>query len=252
MANNICLVCQKKPKRAKYQFCSKQCTDAAASRSPALLPVPFDHVMAENVVGQFKDSWDSRRPLPRIVALYLITWTPHQRKSFDDYRAKVDKMGNFPTPGNEVKRFRSEKRACQLGDSAQQLSLCSLSTCSTCRAIQTGFGASFDAKRNGGNGNGTRLGVGVYSTPVSSKSAQYAVNINGQSPFKAVIHTREVLGNEWLTTQEDSTLTAAPAGYNSVRGVKNTPSRPSVFNFDECVVYHKNSIRPAYLIIIKE
>lgn len=48
MANMICLQCKQRDKRKDYQFCSKRCTEIAASKAPGLLRVPKNHVMYED------------------------------------------------------------------------------------------------------------------------------------------------------------------------------------------------------------
>ena len=110
MSNNLCLVCNRRPKREDHQFCSDKCTKKMAlKREPQLLRVPKDHVMYDNgeclhasiqqsmqfpinadelvVKKKFKNNWtDKKENLPIIAKMYLITWPKDMRASFEEYR----------------------------------------------------------------------------------------------------------------------------------------------------------------------
>jgi len=249
----ICLQCKKREKRKEYQFCSSQCTKDAAQRAPKLLKIPQTHVMFKKVRESFNSEWKGvplvakaqklRRP-PKISAIYLITWTAKLRSSFDNYRDCVGLL----TGTTECKRFRSEKRACNLGEPGCR-ELCQQNACHLCPAIRTGFKSSLDYKRTI-FGTGIRLGQGIYTTPSSSKAYQYAENVGPAvgSDTKAVLYTRVVLGKQFRTKHEDDSLRNAPSGYHSVIGITG---KDSEFLDEECVVYDENAIQPAYLIMLK-
>ncbi|KAJ7463526.1 hypothetical protein B0H11DRAFT_1870950 [Mycena galericulata] len=243
--NNICLQCKKREKRVEYQFCSRQCTKDAAARAPELLKIPETHVMYRNVYETFCSKWTENVP-PTISSIYLITWTANLRSSFDGYRDMVQSR----TGKKECKRFRSEKRACKLGEPGS-LALCQRPDCHLCKAIRTGFQSSLEYKRSIRGLDGLRLGRGIYTTPSSSKAYQYAVNIGSAdgSNMKAVLSTRIVLGDPSKTKHEDPSLCEPPSGYQSVKGV---PGKNSEFLDQEDVVYHEDAIRPAYLIMLKD
>lgn len=61
----------------------------------------------------------------------------------------VAEMRNMSKSKAEVKRFRAERRACQLGETGSE-ALCSLpeGQCRLCTAIRTGFVYSLDLKRH--------------------------------------------------------------------------------------------------------
>lgn len=108
--NNICVRCNKRPKRKDYQFCSDRCTKIAAKNAPSLLRVPKGHVMYDDrqslrilhliraavdltyphpqitVKKSFKKQWKEKTPLPTFSAVYLITWTHKSREAFEKYR----------------------------------------------------------------------------------------------------------------------------------------------------------------------
>jgi hypothetical protein len=64
-------------------------------------------------------------------------------------RSKVAKKRKMSKKKVEVKRFRSEARACRVGDPSQK-KLCKLlkGKCRLCTAIRTGFKYSLEYKRN--------------------------------------------------------------------------------------------------------
>lgn len=248
--NNICLVCLQNPKRDKYQFCSKFCTDRAARTAPQLLPVPDDHVMYRDVAALFVNNWDRNTgPLPRIAYIYLITWSSSLRKTFDNYRDSIAcTMINRDKP-KEVKRFRCEARKCQLGDPGQSTILCSsTSMCHLCGAIKTGFKTTLDYKRSMSpmQQRGVRFGRGIYMAASSSKAFQYAKNGDSRSRYKAVLVTRAVLGNPQRLYEEDHQMEEPDEGYHSVE------AHPENGGPIEDVVYNHNAVRPAYLIIVKQ
>jgi hypothetical protein len=103
--SEICLRCKKHTKRKDSQFCSDRCTKKAAKSAPELIRVLKDHVMyksGELIVGviclvcerchvavkkSFKNNWHSKKKLPTVVSISMITWTAHQRSSFEKYRS---------------------------------------------------------------------------------------------------------------------------------------------------------------------
>ncbi|KAK0467741.1 uncharacterized protein EV420DRAFT_425964 [Desarmillaria tabescens] len=248
MANKICLVCKKRPKRDKYQFCSKRCTDTAANRAPQLLRVPKDHVMYKDVATSFGQNWNWQRgPRPSIARIYLITWSPSLRKSFDDYRENIARTMKGNKEPKEVKRFRCEARKCRLGDPGElNNKLCGTPDCWLCRAIETGFRTTLDNKRLGrGLSRGSRFGRGIYMAPSSSMAFQYAENGGSGSKYKAVLTTRVVLGNPQTVKLDNWGRLEPDKGYDSVEA--HPPVGPT-----EVVVFHHDAARPAYLIIAKQ
>ncbi|OAX34576.1 hypothetical protein K503DRAFT_698460 [Rhizopogon vinicolor AM-OR11-026] len=243
--NDICLQCMKYPKRKDFTFCSKDCSKAAARAAPKLIKIPSNHVMYQSVQHDFESSWYAPNK-PNILDICLITWSADSRSSFDNYRDSVQRRTNIPC-GNEVKRFRAERRVCHLGEPGY-LSLCHHRDCRLCDAIRTGFKSSLAHKRKvPPMGPGIRLGHGIYTTPTSSKAFDYAVNIHNQSKVKTVIYSRVVLGRSFMMVNEMPSLWSPPLGFDSVEG---RPGPGSQFSDLECVVYDENAILPAYLITL--
>lgn len=247
--NNKCLVCLQNPKRDNYQFCSKFCTDRVARTAPQLLPVPDDHVMYRDVKTLFVNNWNwSTGHLPQIKRIYLITWSPSLRESFDSYRENVARTMTNKDKPKEVKRFRCEARMCRLGDPGESTALCRMPMCHLCRAIETGFKTTLDYKRSLSpmQQRGVRFGRGIYMAASSSKAFQYASNGDSRSEHQAVLVTRVVLGNPQWLCKEDHKKEKLDKGYHSVE------AHPENGGPTEDVVFDHNAVRPAYLIIVKQ
>ncbi|KAI0341114.1 hypothetical protein BDW22DRAFT_1333172 [Trametopsis cervina] len=244
MLEDICLRCKQRPKRKSAQFCSKRCTEIAAKKAPELLRVPKNHVFYKNVKRSFGKNWrnkHSRRPT--ICRIYLITWTAKMRRSFDKYRERINKKHKLPK-NQEVKRFRSERRACRVGDPGHP-KCCKRPDCALCQAIRTGFKSSLENKRRmvlSGAHNGVRFGGGVYLATSSSKAYEYAKNVNNGSRYRIILATRVVLGRTQKLNHNEHFRLAPNKGYDSVEGWVGSP---------ELVVYNVDAVRPAYLILLK-
>ena len=110
-----------------------------------------------------------------------------------------------------------------------------------------------------------RFGSGVYTSSTSSKSNDYSSNVK-PSKQKAMLLNKVVVGKGYKMTQDNTTLTAPPAGYDSVclhnvfgclSGVDCAwmiqvlaeVSLGGSLNYDELVCYTENAIRPSYLLM---
>ncbi|KAF9471903.1 hypothetical protein BDN70DRAFT_909268 [Pholiota conissans] len=214
-----------------------------------LIRVPKGHVFYENVRKAFTRKWkDKEKDLPAIAKMYLITWSSQQRSSFQRYREKVAMMRNIAKGKlKEIKCFRSEKRACNLGDK-KPYRLCNMPSCHLCPAILTGFKSSLDYKRQvakSGKETGVRFGGGLYMSPTSNKAFHYAINLSEGSAYLAVLVTRTVLGNMQNLQNEEHHRFSPDAGYDSVQA--RAEGGPLEF-----VTYHEDAVRPAYLVMIKK
>ncbi|KAF8185729.1 hypothetical protein BJ912DRAFT_973020 [Pholiota molesta] len=250
MASDICLVCRGAPKRPDHQFCSRNCTQAAASKAPELLRVPKGHVLHDNVTKLWADKWhDSTHPCPPIAKIYLITWTADMRASFDNYRDEVARKRNTPADKpKEIKCFRSERRACHLGDSEFSKSLCTNPSCRLCAVIKTGFRVSLESQRQQvarGANNGVPFGGGIYMNAGPNEALEYAKDHGNGSEYHAVLVTRTVLGNMQTLSVEDHGRMSPDRGYDAVQ--RRADGGGSL----EYVVYDENAVRPAYLIMVR-
>ncbi|KAK0467736.1 uncharacterized protein EV420DRAFT_1758006 [Desarmillaria tabescens] len=205
------------------------------------------------VANSFRDTWDyNAGSCPVIDRIYLITWTPGMRDSFDNYRESVAKRLKDRKKPKEVKRFRAESRTCLLGDPGQSASLCNDRNCHLCRAIETGFESTLRHKRclvYNGQLESCRFGGGIYMSPASSKAFNYAVNAGYGSQYKAVLATRVILGKPQQLAWDENYRLEPDLGYDSNLQVE---ARPADGGPIELVVYNHNAVRAAYLLILKQ
>ncbi|KAJ8592695.1 ADP-ribosylation [Rhizopogon salebrosus TDB-379] len=242
-AKNGCLICGKAVKR-KGHFCSQACTLKAEKNAPGLLEVPQGHDTFKSVADQFKASWRHQIPCPTVRGVYKVIASPASIAKYEAYRATVEARGNFVaaghSAGNESRRWHGTTRECNLGDSGN-CTLCSSHTCSLCCIIRTSYNLSLSGK----NISFGRFGRGIYTSSTSSKSDCYS-NTKPSSRLKGMLLNKVVVGKGYKMTQDDTSLTAPPFGYDSVLGeVVNG----GTLNYDELVCYTNNAIRPSYLVM---
>jgi len=87
------------------------------------------------------------------------------------------------------------------------------------------------------------FGQGIYTSSTSSKSDDYSHN-QCSSSFKAIFLNKVIVGKGCKLTQYNVSLSAPPAGYDSVLGETG-----GILNYDELVVYTNDAIRPSFLVI---
>ena len=123
-----------------------------------------------------------------------------------------------------------------------------------------------------------RFGKGIYTSSTSSKSVSLAllsfyVNVeyrsndyshnDCQSSLKAILLNKVVVGKGCKLLQDNTTLTAPPSGFDSVRITllsenhaltaftitKVLAEKGGSLNYDELVVYTNDAIRPSFLVM---
>jgi len=244
--STACLMCKKAPRQGQRHFCSKNCADAAERQGPLLLDVPVGHVTHKSVEDQLHTSWKhTNRPSPKIKKIYKIVEPSSLRANYDAYKAAVEQRGNFKargmSPGNERRRWHGARRGCNIGESGQT-QLCSGQNCPVCSIIRT----SFDLKYSGNNFGWLRFGLGIYTSATSSKADDYISPNGPRPPVRALLLNTVVVGRGKTLTNDARTLTAPPAGFDSVLG---EPDQSGSLNWDETVVYNNDAIRPSFLVI---
>lgn len=242
-ANNGCLLCGKAVK-GKGHFCSRACTSAAEQSAPGLIEVPQGHDTFKSVADQFKTSWRHQTPCPTVRKVHKVISSPASIAKYEAYRAAVEGRGNFVaagrSAGNENRRWHGTTRECNLGDNGN-CTLCSSQTCSLCCILRTSYNLNLFGKKTGWG----RFGHGIYTSSTSSKSNDYSTN-NNPSSLKAILLNKVVVGKGYKMTQDNSSLTAPPTGYDSVLAeVANGGS----LNHDELVCYTNDAIRPSYMVM---
>jgi len=146
------------------------------------------------------------------------------------------------TGGNTRRRFHGTVRECCLGDTSSENALCRLSTCNLCRIIQS----SFQLAKAGQRTNFGRFGAGIYTSATSSKANDYSFGFGSASPNKAMLLNDVVMGRVVKLTRTDTSLKQPPRGFDAVIGEPGGD-----LNYDECVVYNNDAIRPSFLIIYR-
>jgi len=90
------------------------------------------------------------------------------------------------------------------------------------------------------------LGNGIYFGDTSSTSAAYTTP--GVKGTRMMLMCKVALGNIKHYNKVTFGLTEPPAGFNSVHGVRSTPSHPTDFVDDEYVVFNTNQQHQEYLV----
>ncbi|KAJ7888787.1 hypothetical protein B0H13DRAFT_2252732, partial [Mycena leptocephala] len=243
LGETICLMCKQAPKQPQSHFCGSVCADDAEKNGPMILEVPVGHVTFKSVTDQFKASWrHTGKVCPPVRRVYKIVSTQAALAGYKAYQTTVENTGHFVasgrSAGNENRRWHGTRRECTLGDRGQA-QFCSSTTCSLCCIIKSSFDISLWGKKTGWG----RFGKGIYTSSTSSKSNDYSNN-DCSSSFKAILLNKVIVGKGCKLTQDNVSLTAPPAGYDSVLAEKG-----GSLNYDELVVYTNDAIRPSFLVI---
>jgi len=188
----------------------------------------------EEVVKLFTDRWDRRKSqCPEIIMAYSIKNSKLQYR-YDEYKRQLHAVGKDP---NEGIHFHGTVLSCDLLNSGVE---CDNSRCGICGIAKEGF----DESRIGYNiPKFQRFGNGIYLAPNSSKCHDYT---QGWYGVRAMLVCKVALGNSYILTQNQSDLTTAPSGYDSVYG-KN--SLQGALNYDEVVIYCSKALLPTFVII---
>jgi len=243
LAESLCLMCRAAPRQGDRPFCGKTCGDEAASKGPTILEVPEGHVTFKSVEDQFIASWrHAGKVCPPVKAVYKIIGSQSSLAKYDAYRAAVEARGNFVSAGrsagNEHRRWHGTRRECRLGDKGHT-KFCTSPTCSLCCIVKTSFDLSLFGKKTGWG----RFGKGIYTSSTSSKSNDYSSN-KSSSPLKAILLNKVVVGKGYKVTENNTSLTAPPSGYDSVLAEKG-----GKLNYDELVLYCNDAIRPSFIVL---
>ncbi|KAJ6512675.1 hypothetical protein C8R45DRAFT_1087818 [Mycena sanguinolenta] len=243
LGETICLMCKQAPKQPQSHFCSTTCGDDAENNGPMILEIPAGHATFKSVADQFKASWrHTGKICPPVRRVYKIVATQATLASYKAYQAKVENAGHFVasgrSPGNENRRWHGTRRECNLGDKGQT-QFCASTTCPLCCIIKSSFDLSLWGTKTGWG----RFGKGIYTSSTSSKSNDYSHN-DSTSSFKAILLNKVIVGKGCKLTHDSVSLTAPPAGYDSVLAEKG-----GSLNYDELVVYTNDAIRPSFLVI---
>ncbi|KAI0081354.1 ADP-ribosylation [Panus rudis PR-1116 ss-1] len=239
-----CLRCRKWPKALFFgkrsDFCSQKCADTIYSSAPHLSKLYKSDKEYHEVTTRFETTWLHESLAPSVIAVWKIFTTKNIYDTMNRYKLSVERERNL-LAGNTQLRWHGTVRACRLGDTDTNNTVCQSEACSLCQIIMT----SFRKAKAGQRTNFGRFGKGIYTSATSSKADDYALDRElGQ--FKAMLLNEVVIGRTVKLTESDTSLTKPPNGYDSVTGVPGGD-----LNYDECIVYQNDAIRPLYLVIYK-
>lgn len=238
-ARECCFGCHKTQKRSGPPLCST-CRVKFEGKAPMILEVPEGHSVYQSVVSQFEKSWKNNSP-PAVRAIYKIILSKQSMDKYEAYRASVEASGHFlkagRNEGNENRRWHGTLRKCTLGDKGCT-TFCTVQGCALCSIIRTSYNISL-----AGTKNGKSFGSGVYTSSTASKSNSYSGN-GVQSPWKALLLNKVVVGKGYKLSSGGLGVTTPPAGYDSLL------AEPSIFgDGDELIVFSNDAVRPSYLVM---
>lgn len=211
-------------------------TKKKATRLVALSPQDPTYIQLEK---HFQDGWTHpKKQKPQVHAIFEIVLTEESLVAYLRYRALVE-LSRVPRHANEQLLFHGTSRSCTLGDEKTRTQLCKMAGCLLCAVLRN----SFDVSKCGKRHKFRRFGTGIYTTACSSKADDYFIGVP-DSPFRAVLVNRVVVGNPLTRQYNAEEITELPFGYHSVVGVPGAD-----LNYGETVVYTNDAIRPAYLIV---
>ena len=187
-----------------------------------------------DVLKIFVDRWDRRKSqCPEIKAAYSINNNVVQSR-YSGYKKQLTDNGRNP---NEKILFHGTVLYCDL---LTRMVECDNTECGICGISQRGF----DENKIGHNiPRFQRFGCGIYLAPNSSKCHDYT---QGSNNVRAMLVCKVALGKSYVLTESQTTLIAAPPGYDSVYG-QNSPQ--GALNYDEAVVYCSEAILPTHVIV---
>lgn len=208
------------------------------NRQGRLIPLEPSDLYYMCIKDQFDRHWEHvGRMRPRVRAIYKVLYLQSELQPFLDYKADVAAARN----GLVVRSlFHGTTRACRLGEGSHNLVFCELSDCSLCSIIRNSFDVAMCGRKN----KFSRFGVGIYTTPCSSKADDYVKNLSPDAKWRVSLLSRVVVGKPKKFRHNRTTLTEPPHGFDSVWGVPGAD-----LNYEETVVYDNNAIRPAYLVV---
>ena len=176
---------------------------------------------------QFTNQWAPRKgTCGQLYKVFVIT-NLKLRNQFEKYRSSL-----------AIKTVSQHYHGTTLKCAIYQSStVCSNETCGICGISQNGMLPKFI----GTNITFKRFGKGFYLAPNSSKCHDYT---QGYDQYRAMLLFDVAEGNKHIVTNDQTTLTAPPQGYDSVYGQSG-----SALNYDEIVLYKSEALLPTHILI---
>ncbi|EGN97868.1 hypothetical protein SERLA73DRAFT_90999 [Serpula lacrymans var. lacrymans S7.3] len=196
----------------------------------------------QSVKNDFVNAWkDTNKPHPTVHNIWYINQsTSYGQPRFQAYVNYEQQIRNQLGGGNVIQQlYRGVKRACNIGDSNGQLQLCNLWNCDLCHILKT----SYVLRNSGGAAN---FGTGIYTSSHSSKSHDYAINVNNQSRYHVILLSHIVVGNTYKVYNPAPGTSSPPWGCHSLEYV---PSYNGQMKHPETVVYRTDAALPSVMIV---
>ncbi|KAF5017671.1 hypothetical protein F66182_10386 [Fusarium sp. NRRL 66182] len=184
--------------------------------------------------SKFYKSWRHPEKTAKIKSIYLANsydiGQTHRGRRFYTYLA-----------GGTYKRmYHGATRACQIGQSGHELTLCNETACQICGILRESF------KLRYANDEGM-FGAGIYSTPTSSKADVYAKNHYINSNLHAVLICYVIANSPEHKYEADSDITHPSRGFDCIQGM--TEDQGGDLKYPEFVVYREDAIIPVGLVM---
>jgi len=130
-----CLMCRRRPKNGRFDFCGIVCRNQATNLAPLLLEISGSHTTFTNIEHRFRQSWNSSTgaSCPQVRRVYRVVESSALLATYTAYRKKY---------GNEQFRYHGTKHRCQVGNDSGRHTLCGSSSCNACSIIKTSFKVS--------------------------------------------------------------------------------------------------------------
>ena len=179
------------------------------------------------MADQFTKKWQTGTT-KTVRYVYIVLVSTANMKKFDAYRQAIEAKRQCAQTGleagNQQRRWHGTRRACNIGDPGH-MTLCTSTGCALCSIIRSSFSIKYASDGLYVTStiidiceltNVLSFGKGIYTSSTSSNSDGYSSNL-GSSPLKAMLLNKVIVGRGHKTSVLDSSLTAPPSGYDSVR-----------------------------------
>ena len=181
----------------------------------------------QRIQTHFTQWWDSRKGTCGQLYEVFVIDNPKLKDQFQKYRLTLSvKTVNQYYHGTSLK--------CPI---YQSNTVCNDRTCGICGVSQNGMQQKFKTS----NIKFQRFGDGFYLAPNSSKCHDYT---QGHDKYRAMLLFNVAEGNKYIVQNDQTTLKAAPQGFDSVYG-----QRGGSLNYDEIVLYKSEALLPTHFVV---
>ncbi|CAD6975505.1 unnamed protein product [Tilletia controversa] len=238
-----CVLCPQIIESSLAVLCTS-CADTVGSEYTLKIPLSpeDDSDVYEPLRDSFLASWGHPTPTkPHVNAITAL----HMNKESTQRYEKVRSANHSST---ETRLYHGTRVDCNFGHNFNPP--CESKQCYLCRISKDGFRHPIPSDvRPFNNGVWDRFGPAIYSTPISSKAADYEnqrnfSSNNNETRTRHIIVTRVATGNIETMHKQDESRSAASQGYDSIFG----PQGSAGLNYAENAVYKDGGALPIFVI----